>query len=703
MSSISDGMNKAVVSDQFRIIQQFALSLLRQSSLEDLTWDIASNAGRILGFEDCVVYLRDGDMLVQHAAYGLKNPAGRNILEPIQLPVGQGIVGTVAKTQIGEIVPDTSQDPRYIFDQFSGKSEITVPIIYEGRTIGILDSESSQPNNFSSVDFQLFQSVADIASSRIASAINECKLKQTQEKLVRHKEELESKVIERTQQISDTLQTVRVQEACLRITQNDLTRERDWLRNILESVSDGIIATDKEGNIQLVSDAAAKMIGNRDCKAGRPIRPVLNVESDCGSPFNDSGNLIETSLKGTIKTESGEERVINCSVKSVHDTGSSDLAFVISIQDITRQTFLEAEAEKAQRLDSLGILAGGIAHDFNNQLAAVSGLISAARFSERKDQSELLDLAEKTCLRSKKLTDQLLTLSSGGAPTIETCNITHLVNNAKMVASAGSSIEFEMEGGSDLPMVEADPGQIMQVFENIIINAQQAMNDSGLIRIKFDTVQIADSTMVQVTVIDDGPGIDARTLPRIFDPYFSTKSSGHGLGLTTSYSIIQRHHGQLSVSSKHGQGATFSVSLPAARTEIPTKVTAAEAKVNSLQILMLEDDELVQRSIAALLKSLGHHVTTASSGDEAVKKFTIGRQHNQPFDLAILDMTIVGGKGGLPTMLELKQLDAQLPVISMSGYNTDSLGKENAHFDGYLQKPFCINQLREAIDKVVPH
>ena len=147
-------------NNQLEIIQKFAFSLLCQSSLEDLVWDIADNAGKLLGFEDCIVYLREGDELVQASAYGLKNPQGRQILNPIRIPMGSGIVGSVAESQRGEMIPDTRQDPRYIFDEFSGRSEITVPILFEGKTLGVLDSESARKNAFSNCELDFLCEVA---------------------------------------------------------------------------------------------------------------------------------------------------------------------------------------------------------------------------------------------------------------------------------------------------------------------------------------------------------------------------------------------------------------------------------------------------------------------------------------------------------------------------------------------------------------
>lgn len=689
------------ISDQFRVIQQFALSLLRQNSLEDLTWDIASNAGRVLGFEDCVVYLREQDHLVQHAAFGIKNPVDRKILNPIEIPMGQGIVGAVAQSQLGEIVPDTSADPRYIFDQYSGRSEITVPIVYEGQTIGVLDSESAELDHFSELDFELFQSVADIAASRIASAINEAKLAEAQRELLAHKQELESKVQSRTREIAKTLKTVETQQTRLRKTESELRQERDWLRSILESVSDGVIAVNHAGTIQMISDAAMTILENLWCEIGSPIVKALPVVPDEGTLFDASGRPNEGCLVGWLKTDSGTEKRVKCSITPVSPHNTSSLAHVISIEDITRQTFLEVEAEKAQRLDSLGILAGGIAHDFNNQLTAVNGLVSAAKYADAGSQDEFLNLAEQTCLRAKKLTDQLLTLSKGGAPCIRPCSVSQIIQDARLIASAGTSAEFEITEEEPLPLVDADPGQIMQVFENIIINAVQATGDGGHIKIALDCVQEDANSLVRIRIADNGPGMDSKLQARIFDPYFSTKHAGHGLGLTTSYSIVQRHNGRLHVDSTVGQGATFDIFLPVSKDVLPLPEPSTSKEVPALKILMLEDDDLVQRSICALLRSLGHSVHATKSGADALDAFRAELPTSEGFDLALLDMTIIGGMNGLHTMQELKKIDAELPIISMSGYNANSLPKESVCFDGHLQKPFSVKQLRSAIDNAI--
>jgi signal transduction histidine kinase len=165
------------------IINSFSISLLQQNSLDDLMWSMAENIGELLEFEDCVIYLKEGDVLSQMAAYGIKNPAPRDIKSRIQIKLGEGIVGTAAKTGILENVTDLSSDTRYIHDEFSGKSELAVPLKFENEVIGILDSESSRKNGFSKHDVDMLQSLANIAAPRIDSAISHREKERTEDEL----------------------------------------------------------------------------------------------------------------------------------------------------------------------------------------------------------------------------------------------------------------------------------------------------------------------------------------------------------------------------------------------------------------------------------------------------------------------------------------------------------------------------------------
>lgn len=180
---------------ELKRINQFALSMLNAANLDDLLWAIAENIGKILEFDDCVIYLRDGNVLRQKAAFGIKNPKERDLLNEIVIPVGKGIVGTVALTKASEIVPDTKVDKRYIWDEYSGRSELTVPVVYEGKVIAIFDSESDRVNGYSESDREFLQMVANIAAPRIASQINYEDLRLTKAKLLNSNKELKSSLL----------------------------------------------------------------------------------------------------------------------------------------------------------------------------------------------------------------------------------------------------------------------------------------------------------------------------------------------------------------------------------------------------------------------------------------------------------------------------------------------------------------------------
>ena len=252
-------------------------------------------------------------------------------------------------------------------------------------------------------------------------------------------------------------------------------------------------------------------------------------------------------------------------------------AVIEAVEDITEKKRLEEDVLRAQKLESVGLLAGGIAHDFNNLLTAIMGNISLAKAQlppDNKTQTRLSE-AERASLRAKDLTQQLLTFAKGGAPVRRSASISELIQETTRFALSGSNSSSEFAIGHDLHRVEIDEGQISQVIHNLIINADQAMPVGGTIRIVCDEATLADNEApplpagryIRIAIGDQGVGIPAKHLQRIFDPYFTTKEKGRGLGLASAYSIIRNHDGQISVSSEPGRGTTFTIHLPISESE----------------------------------------------------------------------------------------------------------------------------------------
>jgi len=387
---------------------------------------------------------------------------------------------------------------------------------------------------------------------------------------------------------------------------------------------------------------------------------------------------------------------------------------VLVFRDITERRRLEEELLKIQKLESVGILAGGIAHDLNNLLTGVLGNISLARmYEDPAEKDRRLAEAEKASMQIRDLTQQLLTFSRGGAPILRTADMGKLLRDSASFALRGSNVGSEFSISDDLWPVEVDAGQINQVISNLVINAQQAMPAGGIVRVSAENITMgAESGLplepgvyIKVSVEDQGVGISEEYLQRIFDPFFSTKQAGRGLGLATSYSIIQRHNGYITVESQLGVGTTFHIYLPAS----PDGVFAAEKKkeekpiMGEGRILVMDDEEHVRDTAADMLRSIGYKVVTSINGSEAIELYKEAMGAGKPFDAVIMDLTVPGGMGGKEAIQKLIKIDPEVKAIVSSGYSTDPImvNFREYGFKGVIANPYRTRELSVVLRKVV--
>lgn len=377
---------------------------------------------------------------------------------------------------------------------------------------------------------------------------------------------------------------------------------------------------------------------------------------------------------------------------------------------------MEQERFKTAKLESIGGLAGGIAHDFNNLLNAVLGNTSLLKMEGglRGKPLERLDRMEKSIYRARELTQQLLTFAKGGDPIRKTVRINDLiVDNARFVLS-GSKARSEFDIAGNLWPVEADLGQLSQVINNLIINAAQAMPEGGTVRITarnllvdaLSDLPLAPGRYIAVSVQDDGVGIPADSLERIFDPYHTTKEQGSGLGLATSHSIITKHKGCITVSSEVGRGSTFTIHLPATLSSCPSD-QRPETDVPLPQvhgrILILDDEESILELTCELLELMGFEAVGVKDGQEAVERYTSAMHAGMPYDLLILDLTVPGGMGGKKVIGILKDIDPQVKAIVSSGYSQDPIMARHAEygFCDVLAKPYRLDDLKKTVLRVL--
>jgi len=382
------------------------------------------------------------------------------------------------------------------------------------------------------------------------------------------------------------------------------------------------------------------------------------------------------------------------------------------IRDITERKRMEEELLKAQKLESVGILAGGIAHDFNNILTSISGNISLAKMQVKPEQDifDLLSAAETASVKAQGLTRQLLTFAKGGTPVKETASIQKLIKESSLFCLRGSKSACKFQIAENLWHVDADLGQITQVINNIVINANQAMPDGGTILItaknliteEIHTIPVKPGRYIRISIKDQGVGIAEKHLLKIFDPYFTTKQAGSGLGLATAYSIIKKHNGHISVESVPGIGTTFDIYLPASDKKIQETEEEFLLKGRG-KILVMDDDVLLKEMVKEMLDLLGYESEFAKDGDEAIEMYKEAIESEKPFDAAILDITIPGGMGGKETIKILQEINPKVKAIVFSGYSDDEVlaNFSKYGFKGMMPKPFDVYDLGKVLNDVL--
>jgi PAS domain S-box-containing protein len=385
--------------------------------------------------------------------------------------------------------------------------------------------------------------------------------------------------------------------------------------------------------------------------------------------------------------------------------------------DITEQRLLEEERLKTQKLESVGTLAGGIAHDFNNLLQGIFGYISMAKLSldQREKALAMLEQAEEVLHQSVNLTTQLLTFSKGGKPVKKVIRLKPVIESAVRLALSGSRVDYLIDIDERLSPVEADEGQIGQVIQNIVLNADQAMPEGGRVKITARNTQapgpdvpptLGQGSYVKVSIRDSGIGIPEKYLPKIFDPYFTTKEKGSGLGLATSYSIVRNHGGVIDVRSEVARGSTFTIYLPATAMVAEQPAAARPAAMRPSRkgkVLVMDDEEVVRMVAGELIRELGHEAEFAEDGGAAVARYRTAMEAGNPFDVVILDLTIRGGMGGRETVQKLREIDPQVKAVVSSGYSDDDAVSEYRKygFQAFLKKPYDIDKLRETLNALL--
>ncbi len=498
----------------------------------------------------------------------------------------------------------------------------------------------------------------------------------------------------------------------------DALRESEVKYSVLvERAYDGVFIVSDE-ICSFVNNAFSEITGYSAAEiTGKPFHDLVAPEYK-----NEVMEKYEFNLAGTKAPHFYETKII-CKDRQIKDVEISvgfiqykgKPAAIKIMRDITGRKKVEKELQKTQKLESLGVLAGGIAHDFNNLLTAIIGNLSLLELSTeiRENEFSILKEADEAAQRAKLLTQRLLIFAKGGQPIKKNLSISNILKDSINFALSGSNVKCNLSLPNDLWPAEVDEGQIIQVLNNLIINAGQAMAGGGIIEVSAENILVTDKSddldlkegkYIKTSIKDHGIGIVKEHLSKIFDPYFTTKDKGSGLGLSISYGIILKHNGQLKVESSVGEGTTFFIYLPALNKGIAVeRIVNEDYSKGKGRILFMDDQQIIRKMAGRILTRIGYRVELTKDGKEAIDQYKKAQELGDPFDVVILDLTVPGGIGGKEAIKRMKEIDSEIKAIVSSGYSNDPIMSnfKQYGFSGVVAKPYDINELSSILNDLI--
>ncbi len=498
------------------------------------------------------------------------------------------------------------------------------------------------------------------------------------------------------------------------------------LSQAIEQSPVSVVITDDKGMIEYINPQFTRSSGYTLSEVSGRNQSFLKSGAHSQDFYKKMWDLISTGNEwdGRFqnKTKQGKLYWEYEYISPVKDNSGKITNFIGVKLDETERVNLERDRKrlademlKAQKLESVGVLAGGIAHDFNNILTAILGNTNIAMIMS-KDSSEVYNKlvnVEKAILKAKDLTQQLLTFSKGGKPVKKIVPVEGLLKDVSAFSLMGANVGCEFYISGDIWAVEVDEGQINQVINNMIINASQAMPGGGTIEIVANNVNEEDSAgipslkagrCVMISVKDYGVGISQLNLSKIFDPYFTTKQGGSGLGLASSYSIINNHGGLITVESEIDNGSIFSIYLPASSECVAANMPEKEKSITGTgKILVMDDDEMIRDMLNSMLASIGYEVVCVKDGNDAIEQYNAALNDGKPFDVVLMDLTIPGGLGGKDAIKILLDTRPEAKAIVYSGYSNDPVmaNFKEYGFKDVISKPFKIDEMNDSLQKVI--
>lgn len=495
-------------------------------------------------------------------------------------------------------------------------------------------------------------------------------------------------------------------------------------RNLLDKLGEGFAVVDAEERCTFANPAAARIFGvDPEQLVGHSIREFM--DADTYQKILHQTAQRRGGESGTyeiqIRRPDGEKRCISLSASPFLGDGGEYLGADGLLLDVTERNLAEEALRQAQKLESLGVLAGGIAHDFNNLLTAMLGNLNLAQMKSSQESPALpyLEKVERIVLKAAELAKQMLAYSGRGRFVVKPHDLNQVVQEMAHLlnVSISKKVTLNYDLAHGLPTIEADAAQIQQVVMNLITNASEAIGDQdgsigvstrqqtlteAMLQSAFASQPLQPGTHAILEITDSGSGIDPGILGRIFDPFFSTKHSGRGLGLSAMLGILRGHHAGIQIASEVGKGSTFTLFFPVAPSGQTQTVAQPKQVTNPLQgrVLLVDDEADVREATSAMLEALGLQVVMAVDGQDALDRFLAERG---AIDLVLLDLTMPR-MDGREAFQELRRIQADIPVILYSGYSKhESLGETLAQgFSGFLQKPFQMAELRMVLQHLLP-
>ena len=650
----------------------FSQSLVRTVDLNSLYRKVTSLSKELLNLDFSTLMLMSDDQsgLVIRDTIGFPEQT----IGHYTLLKGQGLSNHVVLEKEPAVVVDFQTETRFeipsLVVEKNIRSALCVPMMLGEEVFGVLIGHTLEPRIFSEETITIYQSFANQAAVAIKNAIHLHSLQASERKF----------------------------------------------RALFDSTNDAILIYTLDCRLLEVNRATCERLGySREELLDLPFNQLV------APPYAALvKERIEQLKKMSTAIFESAHRKKDGSILPIEQSCSlidydTQTAILCVARDISERKKFDEERLRSQKLESLGVLAGGIAHDFNNLLTGILGNLSLAKadLPGTGTVAQRLVETEKATLRARDLTQQLLTFAKGGAPVKTETSLTGLIQDATGFAVRGTKAVCEYDCAEDLWLAEVDKGQLGQVLQNLVINAVHAMPEGGAIRLTARNLTVtpgelplAPGKYVLITVRDQGLGIPPEHLAKIFDPYFTTKQSGSGLGLAVVYSIIANHAGHITVQSETGKGTIFSIYLPSTGkqplAEKPDETPASLAKGQG-KILVMDDEELIRNVSTAMLRQLGYEAHAANDGEETITRYLQAKKDGQPFDLVIMDLTVPGGMGGKETIGHLRQLDPQVKAVVSSGYANDPImANFNKYgFCGVAPKPFSLQELSELLQMIL--